>query len=290
MPGPPPGKDLASKIAAAYRSVPPEQREKTVRGEDDVQNPELDRAFNKMVEMYRTRRPEKDTAVVPFPRTPVLRAEAPEGEAGEGYECAECGHTNPPENQFCGMCGAAKEDAVVPQRRSTDPEPQPATVTATESNVKHHHHHYHHHHYQNNPYLLVAILLLLGVIAWQQWREYQWAMTAPTALPRFTQPLVQPGAQPAHSPAVNEAKPVSDASQPAPAKAAASPGVRAAKPAARPAALERRAAGTPQKTESPPPPESVAKKIASDLLPSLVPPPNNPPQPPTSTSTTAPQQ
>jgi len=289
--GSPPGKDLTSKIAAAYRSVPPEQREKTVHGDEDIQNPELDRAFDKMVETYRTRRPERDAAVVPFPRTPALRAEAPEGDSGEGYECQECGHTNPPENQFCGMCGAAKEEAMpLPQRSSAEAESQTAAMAAAESNIKHHHHYYHHHHYRNNPYLLVAIVLLLGLIAWMQWRGYQREMTAPPVLPRSSQPRVQPNAQPARAPAADEAKPVSEVPPPAPASAAAKPAAKAAKAPARRPIVELRPAGAPQISESPPPPAAVTQKLANDFLPRLVPPRTTPPQPPSSASSETRQQ
>ncbi len=291
IPGSPPGKDLSAKIAAAYRSLPPEQRETTVRGEEDVQNPELDRAFDKMVESYRTRRPPKEMAAVSFAPTPVRRAEAAAGESGQSYECPECGHMNPPENQFCGGCGAAKEDTVaLPQRSSAEAEPQTTAMAETESNIKHHHHYYHHHHYRNNPYLLVAIVLLLGLIAWQQWQDYQREMAAPPVLPRSSQPRVQPGAQPARTPAASDAKPVSETSPPLPADAAAKPAAKAAKAPPRRPPPERPAAGASQISESPPPQGAVTRQIANDLLPRLVPPSYNPPQPPDSGSSKAPRQ
>lgn len=291
IPVSPPGKDLSAKIAAAYRSVPPEQLEKTVHGEDDVQNPELDRAFDKMVETYRTRRPPKEMGVVSFASTPVRPAEAAEGDSGDSYECPECGHTNPPENQFCGMCGAAKEETMaLPPRSPAEAEPQTAALAAAESNIKHHHHYYHHHHYRNNPYLLVAIVLLLGLIAWQQWQDYQREMKAPPVLPRSSQPRVQPNTQPARTPAASEAKPVSETSLPAPAAAAVKPAAKAAKAPPRRPPPERPAAGAPQISESPPPQGAVTRKIASDLLPRLVPPSYNPPQPPASGSSNAPRQ
>lgn len=283
------GKDLSAKIAAAYRSLPPEQREKTVHGNDDIQNPDLDRAFDKMVESYRTRRAERDAAVVRFPRPPAMREEAPEEDSGQGYECPECGHTNPPHNQFCGMCGAGKEDAVMPPRREgSGTESQDAAMATAESNIKHHHHYYHHHHYRNNPYLLLAIVLLLGLIAWQQWREYQREM-APPAQPRSAQPRAQSKAQPVQAPAAEEAKPVPGPAPPAPAPASAKPAAKPVKAPVRLVPMERRETVAPQRSEPPPAPGTGTLKIASELLPRLVPPANIPPLPPTSDNTSTPR-
>ncbi len=291
IPGSPPGKDLTAKIAAAYRSLPPEERAKTLHGDDDIQNPELDRAFDKIVESYRTRRPERDASVVPFPGTPALRAPAPVGDSGEGYECPECGHANPPENQFCGMCGAAKEETMaLPPRNPSEAEPPATAMAAAESNIKHHHHYYHHHHYRNNPYLLLAIVLLLGVIAWQQWQDYQREMASPPVLPRSSQPLVQPKAPLAQPPAGNEAKPVSEAPPAAPPSAALKPAGKAAKPPTRRAPAELRTTEAPQRSEPPPAPGPGTLRIASELLPRLVPPANNPPRPPAPSSTDVPRQ
>ncbi len=213
--GPAAGKDLTSKIATAYRNQPPEQRAKPSPDSSDIQNPELDQAFDKMVEMYKMKRPERENSVVTFPAPPTLRASRPQAEEGEEYECPECGHDNPAGNQFCGMCGAAREDAVaVPAAEGTQPAEGESLAPTIESGIKHHHHYYHHHHYRNNPYLLLAVVLLLGVIAWQQWREYQRSVAPPVAAPAVkAQPQPPPPAQAQPSPSP---KPVSPAAVPPP--------------------------------------------------------------------------
>ena len=197
---PTPGKDLTSKIATAYRNMPAEQREKPSQDSNDIQNPDLDQAFDKMVEMYKVRRPERENSVVTFPAPPTMRVPTPREEQGEEYECPECGHNNPAANQFCGMCGAAREDvAAVPPAVGTQSEERGAISSAAEAGVKHHHHYYHYHHYRNNPYLLLAVVLLLGVIAWQQWREYQQGAATPVAAPAVKaqpQPQQQAPSQP----------------------------------------------------------------------------------------------
>ena len=40
------------------------------------------------------------------------------------------------------------------------------------SGITHHHHYYHHQHYRIDPYLMVAILLLLALISWREGWEY----------------------------------------------------------------------------------------------------------------------
>jgi len=192
-----PGKrnDLTSKIAAAYRNAPPESREKAGSG-DEIQNPELDRAFEKMVQTYKTKRPEAGP-VVPFPRSSARPIDELDEEGDEAaQECPECGNIIPPGNKFCGDCGTPRDEAVALQRRREN-ESELAAIS-TESGIKHHHHYYHHHHYRNNPYLLVAIAGLLLVIAWQQWRDYQRSM-APVNVPQAA-PMKQ-SAAPAVTPA-----------------------------------------------------------------------------------------
>lgn len=234
VPGLGPGKDLTSKIATAYRNMPPEQRAKPTPDSNDIQNPDLDQAFDKMVDMYKVRRPERENAVVTFPAPATLRVPRPEAEEGEEYECPECGHNNPAGNQFCGMCGAAREDVtVVPPPRAAGSQETGPALSAPDSGVKHHHHHYHHHHYQNNPYLLLAVVLLLGVVAWQQWRDYKQAASAPVPAPV---PQAQPQ-PPVQSQPGQSAKPASPAVVPTPdssSKPAKKPTARTARPTTRP--------------------------------------------------------
>lgn len=84
-----PATSLVSKLALAYSTLPPEQRTASRLPGDDqpVSNPELDSAFQKL------------TAAFP---------------AGHGSVCPDCGHPNPIEHGFCGICGAKlKESAAV---------------------------------------------------------------------------------------------------------------------------------------------------------------------------------
>lgn len=275
------GKDLSSKIAAAYRSIPPEEREKTLHGDQDVQNPELDVTFDKLVETYRTKRGEK--SVVPFPRSasPLAR-ESDDFPEGEGYECAECGHMNPTANQFCGMCGAARDESTAVTVQRTVEESATTGLDTEESRVRHHHHYYHHHHYRNNPYLLLAVVLLLAIIAWQEYREYRRAPLSPA-----TSPAVQ--AQPdiaAPTPAA-EAKPAANAPASTPAKPLATP-----KPSATPKPLVRQESPPSQVTRTPvpsptvtAPPESTFRKLLNSVMPTLAPPSSALPSSPAPTAT-----
>ncbi len=121
------------------------------------------------------------------------------GEAVAGatrhYQCAECGHLNPAENRFCGMCGAA---------------------------------HGHHILYGSSPYLLVAIALLLVVISWRSGWDYGLRVGAPTGavpaaatahpatLPQAAETKSSPAAMPA-----GERKPESPAAPANPPDSAA---------------------------------------------------------------------
>lgn len=229
FPGPAPGKDLTSKIAKAYRSMPAEDR--VPQDANDIQNPDLDQAFEKMVDMYKVRRPERENSVVTFPAPAAIRMPRREAGSGPDYECPECGHNNPAANQFCGMCGAAREDiTVAPQTLSRTGEPE-TSLSEAQSGVKHHY--YHHHHYRNNPYLLAAIVLLLGVIAWQQWQEYKRSTAAPVTAPAVKAPAQAP-AQAQPGPA---AKPTSQnimAPAPSGARSPRKPSTQAPQPAVRP--------------------------------------------------------
>jgi len=209
-----PAQDQTSRIARAIRSMPQEQREKPFLEEQaDIQNPELDKAFDKMVELYKARRPDRENAVVSFPARPTLRVSKPASEPGSAFECPECGHNNPAGTQFCGMCGAPREDAVaVAPSDNAEREESIAGGARAESGAKQHHHYYHHHHYRNNPYLLLAVALLLAVIAWQQWRAYKQSAAKPAPAPALQ---VQPPAPASSQPAPTQ-KPASPAPAPAP--------------------------------------------------------------------------
>ena len=182
-----PARDQASKIAAAYRSIPLEDRGKKLHPlEEDVQNPDLDRAFDELVESSGTKQP-ADKMAVQFPdivSTPIADEDDIEG-ASSHYECPECGHENPGRNQFCGKCGAAHGETVIaPARRITDEGSVALTVTSS-SGIKHFHHHYHHTHYRSSPYLILSIAVLLAVMAWHAGWEYGFraSMTPPTTSP-----------------------------------------------------------------------------------------------------------
>jgi hypothetical protein len=271
------GKDLTSKIATAYRNIPPEERQKTLHGNDDIQNPELDRAFEKMVETYRPKRAE--SSVVPFPRSasPVPQEESEDSSEGDGYECPECGHMNPDANKFCGMCGAAQDGSEETFQPHAAEGSVASTLANDESRVRHHHHYYHHHHYRNNPYLLVAVMLLLGVIAWQELRSYR-----QDPLPQ--RPASQIQVVTPHSVVPAETKPEVTPVPSSPPSAAPS------KPAAKPRGVARpatRDSVTPLPTrvaelEGAPvaPPESAFRKFMSNVFPSLVPPPTVVPRSP----------
>jgi hypothetical protein len=194
-----PPRDQAARIAAACRSIPVEDREKRPSpDEGDVQNPDLDRAFDEMVGSSRANRP-ADTTVVQFPDVrPAAIVDRNIEDAGGNYECPECGHDNPGKNRFCGMCGAEHAEILtVPARRVTD-EGASALNLASSSNVQHHHHYYHHHHYRSSPYLIVSIFMLLAVIAWHAGWEYGLRASLPRTPSPTTarvQPTVSPGAK-----------------------------------------------------------------------------------------------
>jgi hypothetical protein len=197
-----PGKDLTANIGKAYRSAPPEKRARP-DAENDIQNPELDQAFDRMVEMHKVHRPLRENSLVTFPAPPAVSMPKTGKEALPEYECQECGHHNPSGNQFCGMCGAAREDVrvVLPTPTVRQQELAPPAL-AVESDIRHHHHHYHHDHYRNDPYLLLALVLLMGTVAWQQSQEFRRAQAPAAVAPASSrqQPptQAQPNSVPAH--------------------------------------------------------------------------------------------
>ncbi len=280
------GKDLTAKIAKVSHSVSPEQQGRSDADYDDIQNPELDQAFNKMVERYKSRRPQREGSVVNFPAVPARSMPKPDQDPVPEYECQECGHNNPSGNQFCGICGGALEDAQVvlptPTVRPQEPEPP---ASACESGIRHYHHHYHHDHYRNNPYLLLAVVLLMGTIVLQQWQEFQRReapeIAAPASMPpplpaqaqpnpvsgqMSTVPLPDPSAQPAPPPQL----PMRARTNPLPRHrlTVAVPG-RSVQPAMQPAAISTVPPSNrpvhqegPQRPHSPAPQPSLAPPIA----------------------------
>lgn len=168
---PPSATDQAAKIAAAYRAVPKQDSE-AYRFEEDIQNSDLDRAFDEIVRSRGTGRP---------------TGEAGE-DAGSQYECLECGQVNPGINQFCGGCGAAHGETVAaPARRITDEGSVPLHLSAI-NGTRHHHHYFHHNHYRSTPYLVVMVVILLAVIAWQAGWNYGLRIGVPPATLHETQP------------------------------------------------------------------------------------------------------
>ncbi len=212
------GNDLTAKIAKACRSVPPEQRSRPDAAPSDIQNPELDQAFDKMVEMYNIRRPQRENCVANFPAPPALSTPKPDKEALPESECQECGHNLPSGSQFCGMCGAAREDVqvVLPTPAVQPQELAPPPSAAGESGIRHHHHYYHHDHYRNNPYLLLAVALLMGTIAWQQSQEFRQREAPATVAPESSPPQFPAPAPPNPVPGHMSTVPLPDPSlQPA---------------------------------------------------------------------------
>lgn len=174
---------LVSRIAQAYRTIPPEEREKTqlyASRDEQVENPELDSTFEKLVETYAHKTGEKGKAtihVLPGSGLPPLEEDGP-APAAEGdsslvvvmpYECAECGHLNPGENRFCGMCGSVHDDT--PLELSPTHARIVATPAAAPATIVQHHHHYHHHR-EINRYLAGLVLVLVGIFAWQQLQSF----------------------------------------------------------------------------------------------------------------------
>ncbi len=172
-PAAPPANNQAAKIAAACRSISIEDREKRLRPiEEDIQNPDLDRAFDEMVSSCATNL-HSDATVAQFPEIrPAAIADTNVEDASGNYECPECGHVNPGANQFCGMCGAARTETMITPARGLTDEDTVALHLPSSSGIQHHYHYYHHHHYHNSPYLIALVFILLAAIAWHTGWEY----------------------------------------------------------------------------------------------------------------------
>lgn len=168
-----PARNQAARIAAACRSIPIEDREKRLRGvEEDVQNPDLDRAFDEMISSSGANRPTDATVgQSPYVR-PGAIADKNNDDASGNDECPECGHINPGTNQFCGMCGAARAETVIARAPRLTDEEAAALNLPSGSAIQHHHHYYHHHHHHNSPYLMASIFILLAAISWHAGWEY----------------------------------------------------------------------------------------------------------------------
>ncbi len=192
-PGRSPGKDLISKIAKAYRNMPAESREKPRLDQHDIQNPELDQVFDKMIEMYKAEPPAKEEPVVTLPISPPLSVP----------------------NERRGAAGQA--DALpAPRQRIERHLPKPAAPRPVK--VKQVHLPQAKQRYRTNPYLLLAVVLLMGVIAWQQWGVRPPSAARPVAAPALQAPAPVPrapaqpsprgvGASPAAVPVQSSAKP-----------------------------------------------------------------------------------
>lgn len=182
---------LVSRIAKAYRTLPPEEREKTLlfdARDEQVENPELDRTFDQLLQTYARKPGERGQATVhmfPAPVSPQTdgEEESPadqENTPAGPYECPECGHANPQENRFCGMCGALYEDAGSPAARGAAPGPGADLPVPRTEPVQHHHHH--HYHREVNRYLAALVIAVAVFLVWQQWRTFRAAVDAAPAL------------------------------------------------------------------------------------------------------------
>ncbi len=238
-PGHSPGKDLVSKIAKAYRNMPLEPREQPKLDQHDVQNPELDQAFDRMVQMYKGQTPEKEEPVVTLPIPPAMNIPRPGAtEQVEEYECRQCGHKNPVGKQFCGRCGVAREGGAAPRPRLRVEPSRPKPLLPHPVKVKQVHAQRRD---RTNPYLLLAVVLLLGVIAWQQWGVHPPSADRPVAAPAQHGPAPPPFPTP--SPPRPDQVQVSPTAVPAQQSSAKPPKKPAGRPSAtRPSAAIQRAA------------------------------------------------
>ncbi len=114
--------------------------------------------------------------------------------ADRQYECPVCGHVNPGDNQFCGMCGAASDEVLTaPALRVTGARLVTASDSSSGVGVQHHHHHYRHNHYRNSQYLILSIVLLVALITWRAGWDYGLRVGASQITTPKTQPLSTSG-------------------------------------------------------------------------------------------------
>ncbi len=153
-------RDLVSTIAAAHNHVPPEPAEPAVR--EDVHDPELDRAIDRLVELYKINPPESD-AVVQYLQPPLsadgedfTAEQHTDREADDNPEpaCRACGEPSAARARFCAMCGMPLLGKRSERR---------GTISGSGSQIPHGPAI----RYRSNPYLLAAIVMLLAVISWR---------------------------------------------------------------------------------------------------------------------------
>ncbi len=300
-PAPQPTEKLVAKIAQAYATIPAAEREKTLFNTSDaeVENPELDRTFDKLVETYSRRAADRGKGVVhifPGPAVPSLEPEPEEGEPSEApstaapaprgiYECPECGHLNPAENRFCGRCGAVREAEAL-QVASPAAHQHEVEVEVTPKGVLHHHHYYHHHEQGLNKYLALLVLALCLFVGWQQWDKAKAllgisARPLPAAPPPahpvvavdkgLQLPAMTVAAPPPSSTAVPTPKPAAATlSKPATVEASFRPAVSTpeAQPAA-PVAVPPSTAPVANGTEEPPPISAIRDSLERLAIPAV---------------------
>ncbi len=185
-------KNLTSKIATAYKSMPIEQRGEVLPPAEEIHNPELDRAFDAILESNKAGPPAG--AVLPFPHAPGT-----EHDAGADPElaCPECGHPYLAGVKFCAMCGTLLEDGMA--RQQAPGHGAGLAATETTSTKSHHRRNYQE---RVNTFLLVAIVLLLSVMLWRQGLQHRAGET-----PRSAPGVPSPPAVTAPSPAPTSAAP-----------------------------------------------------------------------------------
>ncbi len=164
------GRDLVSTIATASNNMPSEPAQPVIRDGEDIHNPELDRAIDELVELYKVKPPESN-AVVQFLHPP-LSAEAEEAKAEQPIDgeidgsleiaCPGCAEPSTRRARFCAMCGMPLQRTLAGMSPEHKPEP-PATVAESKAE---------HPTYRTSPYLLAAIVMLLAVISWRWGWDY----------------------------------------------------------------------------------------------------------------------
>lgn len=185
--------NLVSKIATAYNSMGTVQRDQASGTDaEEIQNPELDRAFDAMVESNKAERARSTAVVLPLrPPTAPTQTEATQESREElDYACPECGHRYADDDSFCARCGALLQESTALKVSNTQ-EPD----SSVEPRVVQHSYSCHCGHDWKQTYLLLSIVLLLTFIAWQLWQQShpfptRTDVTVPAA------PVVQPAQLP----------------------------------------------------------------------------------------------